>query len=90
MLSQTLETNLKRLTNFLGFAKGYLKRHNPVKVFTQGIVQMTKEALTVSKKLKMSKYRVNYHRHQLKKMESLIAENNDHAFLKGRKINEIR
>ena len=38
----------------------------------------------------MAKYRVNYHKHQLHKMESLIAESNEHTFLKGKNLNETR
>ena len=32
----------------------------------------------------------NYHMHQFKKMEQLIAENNQHTFLKGSNLNETR
>ena len=46
--------------------------------------------MTVKKKLKMAQYRLNYHRHQLNRMESLIAENNQHAFLRGKNLNETR
>ena len=49
-----------------------------------------KEMLTIRQKLKMAKYRVNYHKHQLYKMESLIAESNEHTFLKGKNLNETR
>ena len=49
-----------------------------------------KEMLTIRQKLKMAKYRVNYHKHQLYKMENLIAESNEHTFLKGRNLNETR
>lgn len=51
---------------------------------------MLKDFLTMNKKLKMARYRLNYHQHQLNKMESLIAENNEHIFLRGRNINEVR
>ena len=33
---------------------------------------------------------LKYHKHQLYKMESLIAENNEHTFLKGKNLNETR
>ena len=90
MLQQTLETNFRRFKNFLGFAQGFIRRNNPIKVLSQGVVDMVKDFLTMNKKLKMSQYRLNYHKHQLHKMESLIAENNDHMFLKGKNINQIR
>lgn len=76
--------------NFLGFARGFLIRNNPIKVFGTKFVATIKDFLTVNKKLKMAQYRLNYHRHQLHKMESLIAENNEHSFLRGKNINEVR
>lgn len=90
MLQQTLETNFRRFKNFLGFSKGFIRRNNPIKALSQGVVDMIKDFLTMNKKLKMSQYRLNYHKHQLHKMESLIAENNEHMFLKGKNINQIR
>ena len=90
LLQQTLGLNLQRFKNFLGFSRGYFCRHNPIKVMMKGINDIIKDLLTINKKMKMARYRLNYHRHQLHKMESLIAENNEHTFLKGRKINEVR
>lgn len=90
LLQQTIETKLTRLKNFLGFAKGFLLRKNPLKTFAQELVEIVKDFLTMNKKLKMAQYRLNYHRHQLDKMESLIAENNEHAFLKGQNLNTVR
>lgn len=90
MLQQTLETNYRRFMNFLGFARGFIRRKNPLKAFTQEFVEGIKDFLTMNKKLRMSQYRLNYHKHQLYKMESLIAENNEHTFLRGRNINEVR
>lgn len=54
------------------------------------IVGNLKDMFSVRQKLKMAQYRVNYHKHQLMKMESLIAENNEHTFLKGKNLNETR
>lgn len=76
--------------NFFGFARGFIRRKNPIKALAQEFVDTIKDFLTMNKKLKMSQYRLNYHRHQLHKMETLIAENNEHAFLRGNKINEVR
>lgn len=90
LLQQTLETNFRRLRNFLGFSRGYLIRNNPLKLISKNIVNSVKEMLTITKKLKMAQYRLNYHRHQLYKMEKLIAENNEHTFLKGNKMNHVR
>lgn len=90
MLQQTLQTNFTRLMNFIGFAKGYVIRHNPIKALQAYVTQSIKDMLTVNKKLKLAQYRLNYHKHQLYKMESLIADNNEHTFFKGKKMNEVR
>lgn len=76
--------------NFMGFARSFFIRRNPLKELMYGFVETIKDFLTMNKKLKMSQYRLNYHRHQLNRMESLMAENNEHIFLKGNKINEVR
>jgi len=59
-------------------------------MFAESIVNSLKDMFSVRQKLKMAQYRVNYHKHQLMKMESLIAENNEHTFLKGKNLNETR
>ncbi len=76
--------------NFLGFARSFFLRRNPIKTFINGLAEALKDFLTMNKKLKLARYRLSYHRHQLNKMESLIAENNQHTFLRGNKINEVR
>ncbi len=90
MLRETLETNIKRLIDFLIYSKNFLIRKNPLKSISNSIVEGLKDFLTMKKKLKMAQYRLNYHRHQLHKMEQLIAENNEHNFLKGKNLNETR
>lgn len=76
--------------NFLGFARGFMIRKNPIKAMVNELVQTIKDFLTMNKKLKMSRYRLNYHRNQFDRMESLIAENNEHTFLRGQNLNEVR
>ncbi len=90
MLHETLEMNIKRLIDFLIYSKNFLIRKNPLKSLSNSVVEGLKDFLTMKKKLKMAQYRLNYHRHQLQKMEQLIAENNEHNFLKGSKLNETR
>ena len=90
MLRQTLETNIKRIVDFLIYSKNFLIRKSPIKSLVNSVVDGLKDFLTMKKKLKMAQYRLNYHRHQLQKMEQLIAENNDHTFLKGKNLNETR
>ena len=89
-MREELQANLKRLVNFLNFAQSFFIRKNPFKALAMNLLQSLKEMLTIRQKLKMAKYRVNYHKHQLYKMESLIAENNEHTFLKGKNLNETR
>lgn len=88
--SEALQTNLKRLMNFLAYTRNYFVKKNPIQAMANDIVSGIKEALTVRKKLKMAQYRVNYHRYQLNRMETLIAENNQHNFLKGKNFDQTR
>lgn len=90
MLRDTLEMNVKRLLDFLIYSKNFLIRKNPAKSAVNSVVEGIKDFLTMRKKLKMAQYRLNYHRHQFQKMEQLIAENNQHTFLKGNNLNETR
>lgn len=90
MLRQALEMNIKRIVDFLIYSKNFLVRKNPLQSLVTSITEGLKDFLTMKKKLKMAQYRLNYHRHQLQKMEQLIAENNDHSFLKGKNLNETR
>ena len=90
MLRETLEMNIKRIIDFLIYSKNFLIRKNPIKSMQDSFVEVIKEFLTMNKKRKMAQYRLNYHRHQFQKMEQLIAENNQHTFLKGNNLNETR
>ena len=89
-MREVLQENLKRLVNFMNFAVSFFKRKNPLKALLESLLTSLKDMLTIRQKLKMAKYRVNYHKHQLYKMESLIAESNEHTFLKGKNLNETR
>lgn len=89
-MREELQNDMKRLVNFLNFAKSFFKRNNPFKALLISLLTSLKEMLTIRQKLKMAKYRVNYHKHQLYKMENLIAESNEHTFLKGKNLNETR
>lgn len=90
MNAEALELYFRRLLDFLIYAKNYFIRKNPIKEMAASIVEGIKDFLTVKKKLKIAQYRLNYHRHQLQKMEQLIAENSDHQFLKGSNIDQKR
>ena len=89
-MREELQNTVKRLVNFLNFAQSFFIRKNPFKALLVSLLGSLKDMLTIRQKLKMAKYRVNYHKHQLYKMESLIAESNEHTFLKGKNLNETR
>ena len=89
-MREEIQQTIKRLVNFLNFARSFFVRKNPFKALAMSLLTSLKEMLTIRQKLKMAKYRVNYHKHQLYKMESLIAESNEHTFLKGKNLNETR
>ena len=89
-MQDEIQENIKRFVNFMNFARSFFKRKNPIKALIASLVRSLKEMLTIRQKLKMAKYRVNYHKHQLYKMENLIAESNEHTFLKGKNLNETR
>ena len=86
----SVKTSLKRIKNFVNFARSFFIRKNPLKMFLEEIITSLKEMFSIRQKLKMAQYRVNYHKHQLNKMETLIAESNEHTFLKGKNLNETR
>ena len=88
--SEALQTNFRRLMNFFAYTRNYFVKKNPIQAFGNDILTSIKEALTVRKKLKMAQYRVNYHKYQLNRMEALIAENNQHNFLKGKNFDQTR
>ena len=89
-MREEIQNSLKRLVNFLNFARSFFVRKNPFKALAVSLITSLKDMLTIRQKLKIAKYRVNYHKHQLYKMESLIAESNEHTFLKGKNLNETR
>lgn len=89
-MREELQDNIKRLVNFLNFAQSFFKRKNPFKALAVSLLSSLKDMLTIRQKLKMAKYRVSYHQHQLHKMESLIAESNEHTFLRAKNLNELR
>ena len=90
MLRDTLEMNIKRIVDFLIYSKNFLIRKSPIKAMINSIVEGLRDFLTMKRELKMAQYRLNYHRHQFQKMEQLIAEQNQHSFLKGNNLNETR
>ena len=90
MFRETLDLYVKRILDFLIYTKNYFIRKNPIQAIITSIVEGIRDFLTVKKKLKMAQYRLNYHQHQLHKMEQLIAENSQHNFLKGSHLKQKR
>ena len=89
-MQQSIKASIKKLKSFLTYSKNYLRRNNPIKLLKTNFVAGLKDALSINKKRKLVKYKLRYQMHQLKQMESLIAQNNEHVFLRGRKFNEMR
>ncbi len=90
MFRQTLDLYIRRILDFLAYTKNYIIRKNPIQSIMNSVVEGIKDFLTIKKKLKMAQYRLNYHKHQLEKMENLIAQNSDHNFLKGVNLDQKR
>ncbi len=90
MIQQAVMLQTRRFINFMNFARGFLRRQNLVAAIQASVTSVFKDIFTVKKKLKMAQYRVNYQQYKLKQMEQLIAQNNEHVFLKGNKLNELR
>ena len=89
-MQQLIKENVKRIKTFMNYSKNYLRRNNPIKVLKKTIVAGLKDALSINKKRKMVQYKLKYQMHQLNQMEKLIAQNNEHVFLRGNKFNEMR
>lgn len=89
-MQQAIRANIKRIKTFFNYSKNYLKRNNPVKLFKKELIAGLKDALSINKKRKMIKYKLKYQMRQLNQMEKLIAQNNEHTFLRGNKFNEMR
>ena len=89
-MQKALKAYIKKLKTFLNYTKNYLIRNNPVKLFKRELIVSLKDALSINKKRKLVKYKLKYQMHQLSQMEKLIAQNNEHTFLRGNKFNEMR
>ncbi len=90
MFQNLIQTQLQRFKNFLGFAKYFAKKNLTPKILLDQVTAYMKDAFSLMKKKKMAKYRVDYQVYRLRQMEKLIAENNSHYFIAGKKINDIR
>jgi len=89
-MQQVLNNYISRLVQYLTYCWNYSRRNNPVVLIKNQFIAMLREFLTVGKKKKMAMYRVNAQKYRVQKMEQLIAQSNEHMFLQGRKVNELR
>ena len=89
-MQKIIKQYLKQLKTFINYSKNYLIRNNPIKVLKKSVIAGLKDALSINKKRKMVQYKLRYQMHQLNQMEKLIAQNNEHTFLRGTKFNEMR
>lgn len=65
------------------------KKAKPLESIMQAINSF-QELFSLKQKLKKIQYRINYEKYKLKKTELILAQNQDHVFIKGRKLNQIR
>ena len=89
-MQQVLKANIKRMKTFINYTKNYLIRNNPFKLMKKELIASLKDALSINKKRKLVRYKLKYQMNQLSQMEKLIAQNNEHVFLRGNKFNEMR
>ena len=89
-MQEIVQNFLYRLLQTLLLYKNYAIRNNPLIIIREQFINTLKNFLTVGKKRKMAQYRVNSQIYKVQKMEQLIAESNEHLFLQGRNVNEIR
>ena len=90
MFKTQIKIHFMRLRRFLNFSMRYFDRQTPLQTFLASIINTIKDILGIYKKAKMAKFRVTYQQYQLNKMEKLIAQSNEHFFLKGQQLNETR
>ena len=54
-MREELQDNMKRLMNFVNFARSFFKRKNPLKALAISLISSLKDMLTIRQKLKMAK-----------------------------------
>ena len=87
----TLQANIDKLMNFVGYLFIFVKKKNPIKACINDTINYLQELFSLKQKLKKIEYRINYERYKLKKTELILAQNSEHVFLQGgRKLNQTR
>ena len=80
-MREELQDNMKRLMNFMNFARSFFKRKNPLKALAVSLISSLKDMLTIRQKLKMAKYRSLFWNHQTKIPKLLNRKMNRKALL---------
>ena len=89
-MQQIVQNYFQRLSQMGQMYLNYAIRNNPFIIIKDQILSGIVQFLTIGKKKKMAQYRVNSQMYKVKRMEQLIAKSNEHMFLQGRKVNELR
>ena len=89
-MQQIIQNYFQRVALMSQRYLNYAIRNNPLIIISAEILSSLKQFLTAGKRKKMAEYRVNSTIYKAKRMEQLIAQSNEHMFLQGRKINELR
>ena len=89
-MQQIIQNYFQRISQMGQMYLNYAIRNNPLLMIRDQILGSLIQFLTLGKKKKMAQYRVNSQMYKVKRMEQLIAKSNEHMFLQGRKVNELR
>ena len=89
-MQQIVQNYLLKLGQMAKLYKNYAIRNNPLIIIKQQFLSGLKDFLTAGKKKKLAQYRLTSQLYKIQKMEQIIAQSNEHLFLQGRKVNEIR
>lgn len=89
-MQNVINNYISRVMQYLIYCVNYTRRNNPLIAMRNQLLASLQDFLTIGKKKKMATYRVASQINKVRKMENLIAKNNEHLFLQGRKLNELR
>ncbi len=89
-MQQIVQNYFLRLGQMAKLYKNFAIRHNPLIALKQQLLTALKDFLNAGKKKKLTQYRLSSQLYKIQKMEQIIAQSNEHLFLQGRKVNEIR
>ena len=85
-----LQANKKKFFNYMNFVIAFIRKKAKPMASLAEAINSVQELFSLKKKLKKIEYRINYEKYKLKKTELILAQNQDHVFIKGRKLNQTR